>query len=34
MTASRTIYILCATFRWLLETSFEFNHFISDQCNE
>jgi len=34
MTASRTIHIPRATFRWLLETSFEFNHFISDQRNE
>jgi CRP/FNR family cyclic AMP-dependent transcriptional regulator len=34
MAPSRTIHVPRATFRWLLETSFEFNHFIIDHLNE
>ena len=31
---SRTIHIPRAAFRWLLEATFEVNHFITDQLNE
>jgi CRP/FNR family transcriptional regulator, cyclic AMP receptor protein len=34
MTPSRTVHVPRATFRWLLETSFEFNHFIIAHLNE
>jgi CRP/FNR family cyclic AMP-dependent transcriptional regulator len=34
MRPTRVIHIPRATFRWLLDTSFEFNHFIIDQLNE
>lgn len=31
---SRTVHIPRATFRWLLDTSLDFNHFILDHLNE
>lgn len=31
---TRTVHIPRATFRWLLETSFEFNHFVMNHLNE
>lgn len=34
MCPSRTVHVPRATFQWLLETSFEFNHFIIDHLNE
>jgi len=32
--ASRTVHIPRETFRWLLDTSLEFNHFVLDHINE
>ena len=34
MRPTRVIHIPRTTFRWLLDTSFEFNHFIIEQLNE
>lgn len=34
MTDSRTVQIPRTTFMWLMETSFDFNHFIIDHLNE
>ena len=32
--ATRTVHIPRATFRWLLETNLDFNHFVIDHLNE
>jgi len=34
ISSTRTIHVPRTTFHWLLETSFEFNHFIIQQLNE